>query len=181
MMMGINKYGGIYDVDVSDEKIYRLWYGMLRRCYDREQQLRSKGKAYENCTVCERWMRYSNFEFDVRLLAGFLQWYEGEDLQLDKDILSNGKKEYNLQNCCFVPRSVNMAFMNRQHPNINKNANEARKTVYILKKDKETLVFNFEKDACKYLGVVKCSVASCYRRGYKCKGYKIAKMDEVKK
>lgn len=30
---------------------------------------------------------------------------------------------------------------------------------------------------CEYMGVVKCLISSCYRRGRKCKGYRIAKMD----
>lgn len=46
-------------------------------------------------------------------------------------------------------------------------------TTYTLKKGNETLHFNSEKDACKYLGVSQCSVASCYRRKRKCKGYTV--------
>ena len=46
-------------------------------------------------------------------------------------------------------------------------------TVYELEKDGVILSFKSEQEACDYLGVVKCSVASCYRRGYKCKGYTI--------
>ena len=175
--MGINKYGGICDVDTVDAKEYRLWYGMLRRCYDRDQQARSKGVAYADCKVCDKWMLYSNFERDVRQLAGYQQWYESDDMQLDKDILSGDDKEYNPQNCCFVPRQVNMAYMNKTHPNITKQANEANKVAYMLRKGDEVLVFESEKDACEYLGVVKCSVSSCYHKGYKCKGYVIARMD----
>lgn len=174
--MSVNKYGGYCDVEIADTKIYRLWYGMLRRCYDKAQHARNRGKTYADCVVCEDWMIYSNFENDIKKLAGFAQWYDGNDMQLDKDILGDGK-EYNRRNCCFVPREVNMAYMNRQHPNITKNANDSHKVAYVLQKDGETLVFESEKDACKYLGVVKCSVASCYRRGTKCKGYSIAKMD----
>ena len=33
------------------------------------------------------------------------------------------------------------------------------------------------KEACEAMGVRQCSVASCYRRGYRCKGYIITKMD----
>ena len=33
--------------------------------------------------------------------------------------------------------------------------------------------FNSESEACEALGVHKCSISSCYRRGSKCKGYKI--------
>ena len=175
--MGTNKYGGICDTEIADAKIYRLWYGILRRCYDVTQLARDRGKAYAGCKVCDDWHVYSNFEKDVKTLAGFAQWHEGNDMQLDKDILGNGK-EYNRRNCCFVPRSVNTAYMNRQHPDITKEANDSHKVTYVLQKDGETLVFESEKDACKYLGVAKCSVASCYRRGTKCKGYTIARMDK---
>lgn len=34
-----------------------------------------------------------------------------------------------------------------------------------------------EKEACEAMGVHKCSIASCYRRGYKCKGYEISKLE----
>ena len=46
-------------------------------------------------------------------------------------------------------------------------------TEYELEKDGVVLSFKSEQEACDYLGVVKGSVASCYRRGYKCKGYTI--------
>lgn len=55
----------------------------------------------------------------------------------------------------------------------------ANKTIYVLQEENELLVFPSEKAACEYLGVVKCSISSCYHKGYRCKGYKIqrAKMD----
>lgn len=50
-----------------------------------------------------------------------------------------------------------------------------RNSAYILVKDGEYLAFQSEKAACEYLGVAKCSVASCYRSGSLCKGYSIIK------
>lgn len=44
---------------------------------------------------------------------------------------------------------------------------------YILKKDNEILKFNSEKEACEYLGVAQCTIASCYRSNTMCKGYSI--------
>lgn len=49
-------------------------------------------------------------------------------------------------------------------------------TVYRLKKDGQTLDFHSEREACDFLGVAKCSVASCYRRNGKCKGWEIVKI-----
>ena len=141
MKMKMNKYGGILDVERPDSRTYNLWYGMLRRCYDEDQHKREKGEAYKDCVVCERWMKFSLFDKDIRDLPGYRLWATDGNMQLDKDILGFGSKEYNPRNCCFVPSSVNMAFMNRTHPNITHNANEANKTVYILQKENETLVF----------------------------------------
>lgn len=49
-------------------------------------------------------------------------------------------------------------------------------TRYALTKDGERIEFSSEKEACDFLGVKKCSVSSCYRRGSKCKGYEIEKI-----
>lgn len=49
-------------------------------------------------------------------------------------------------------------------------------TIYRLKKEGQTLTFQSEQEACDFLGVAKCSVASCYRRNGKCKGWQIEKI-----
>lgn len=49
-------------------------------------------------------------------------------------------------------------------------------TAYILRKDEEQLEFSSEKDACEFLGVKQCSVASCCRRKRKCHGYTIERV-----
>ena len=49
-------------------------------------------------------------------------------------------------------------------------------TAYILRKDEEQLEFSSEKDACEFLGVKQCSVASCCRRKRKCRGYTIERV-----
>ena len=69
-----NKYGGVCHVANPNKRVYNLWYGMLRRCYDKEQHKRSRGKSYSDCSVCERWMNYSNFAKDITLLSGYEDW-----------------------------------------------------------------------------------------------------------
>lgn len=49
-------------------------------------------------------------------------------------------------------------------------------TQYQISNGKETLIFNSEKETYEYLGVKRCSVASCFRRGSKCKGYEIKRL-----
>ena len=47
---------------------------------------------------------------------------------------------------------------------------------YELHKDGEVISFDSEKDACEYLNVKQCSIASCYRKNKLCKGYKVVKL-----
>ena len=51
-------------------------------------------------------------------------------------------------------------------------------TQYKISNGIETLMFNSEKEACEYLGVKKSSVASCFRCGCLCKGYRIWKIGD---
>lgn len=51
-------------------------------------------------------------------------------------------------------------------------------TKYKISNENESIIFNSEKEACEYLGVKKCSVSSCFRKGFKCKGYKIEKIGD---
>lgn len=44
---------------------------------------------------------------------------------------------------------------------------------YYLVKGNDVFKFNSESEACEFLGVSKCTVAGCYRRNCKCKGYKV--------
>lgn len=50
-------------------------------------------------------------------------------------------------------------------------------TKYALRKDDEYIEFNTEREACRFLGVPKCSVSSAYIRGHKCRGYIIEKLE----
>lgn len=172
----MNKYGGIADIS-CDKRIYNLWYQMLRRCYDAEQHKRTRGSSYSDCEVSDRWMILSHFERDIKHLKGYKNWISGRGYCLDKDTKIAGNKVYSRETCCFIPIEENIRDISRRNPNITKAANESHKVKYALFKDEEVLIFDSEKEACKYLGVVKCSVASCYRKGYRCKGYRIAKMD----
>ena len=179
--MGVNKYGGVCNVDNPDKRTYNLWYGMLRRCYDEEQQERSRGKSYSECTVCKRWLTYSNFAKDITLLFGYEYWLNDEGYCLDKDTIFPGNKVYSRETCCFIPQTENIRDIHRRNPQNIERLHELQKTKYTLTKDDEVLFFNSEKEACEYMGVVQCSISSCYRRGRKCKGYRIAKMDGERK
>lgn len=171
-------------MEACDKRTYNLWYQMLRRCYDPKQQEMSKGKAYADCEVSDRWKLLSCFAKDIKNLEGYDNWLTKTGYCLDKDTKVLGNKVYSKATCRFIPCSDNIRDIRKRNPNITSAANEANKTKYVLESDGVTLLFDSEIDACKFLGVRKCSVSSCYHKGYKCKGYtiKLAKMDleEVK-
>ena len=80
---------------------------MLRRCYSEKHQI--KNPSYKQCSVCEEWLCYANFE----------KWYDdnyyevpNQIMNLDKDILSKGNKIYCPDKCIFVPKEINSTFVN---------------------------------------------------------------------
>ena len=72
---------------------YRIWYGMIRRCYDENH--RYNYITYDDCYVCGEWLNYQNFA----------EWYNcnyyeissGEQMHIDKDILIKGNRHGYLQ------------------------------------------------------------------------------------
>ena len=164
-----------------DKRVYNLWLQMLRRCYDKTQHERSRGSSYTDCEVCDRWKMLSCFAKDIKKLKGYNDWLTKTGYCLDKDIKIPGNKVYSKATCCFIPASENIREISRRHPNITQKANEANKTKYSLELNGVTFLFDSEKAVCEFLGVKKCSVSSCYHKGYKCKGYNIAKMDGERK
>lgn len=172
-----NKYGGINDLLSCDKRTYSLWYQMLRRCYDTTQHERERGRSYADCVVSDRWHYLSNFAKDIMHLEGYEDWRTKTGYCLDKDTKNPGNKVYSRGNCRFIPYTENIRDIAKRNPNITRRANEANKTRYVLEAKGVTLIFDSEKAACEFLGVKKCSVSSCYHKGYRCKGYNISKMD----
>ncbi len=102
-MWGIG-YRGSEDVDYKSESYIR-WHDMIHRCYN--VRFHKRQPQYEGCTVCEEWLNYSNFRV----------WYDhnkipGMSLDLDKDILFKGNKEYCPATVAFVPHEINTLFTN---------------------------------------------------------------------
>lgn len=77
---------------------YAKWKSMLQRCYS--EKYVDRRKCYVGCSVCEEWLRFSNFKrwFDKNYIEGYY---------LDKDILVKGNKVYSPNSCCFVPHEIN--------------------------------------------------------------------------
>lgn len=101
------KYGvGVNDLLYAEnDRAYSYWNSMLRRCYSEYALI--KNPAYRGCSVCEEWLVYSNFKrwFDENYIEGY---------ELDKDILCKGNRVYCPDNCCFVPKRINIMLINNR-------------------------------------------------------------------
>lgn len=102
--VGINDAGYSVRPKSSRDKpcpYYIRWADMLKRCYS--EQFRKQRPTYENCTVCDEWVYFTNFK-------QWMQNQEWEGNQLDKDILILDNKVYAPETCLFVPLVVNNFF-----------------------------------------------------------------------
>lgn len=79
-------------------KIYHRWKSMLQRCYSTKHK--ERWPTYQNCTVCDEWLTFSNFK-------SWVQTQEWEGKHLDKDILVEGNKMYSPETCVFVDHRIN--------------------------------------------------------------------------
>lgn len=96
------------DSNGNIKKSYNAWKNMIHRCYNPKEHKREP--TYQNCSVCEEWIYYSNFE----------EWWDNnyyeinnQEMDLDKDILVKGNKVYSPQTCVIVPRDINLLFIKR--------------------------------------------------------------------
>ena len=109
-VFGVGIIGNEKKIDENGKTIksYSVWTNMLNRCYSDKYQ--KKHPTYKDCYVCEEWLNYSNFK----------KWYDdnyyeidGEQMDLDKDILVKGNKTYSPNTCVFVPQNINTLFIKR--------------------------------------------------------------------
>ena len=169
-----NKYGGVNDLPKEftktelGKKVYSLWYGMLKRCYDTKQQKRQRGASYIDVSVCDRWFSALNFYKDIQKLDGYEKWSNTNLMCLDKDIKAqNDVKIYSPQTCTFITRTESIKEKNERN-NFMEKAHHSVKTTYILFKGDEHHIFETEKSACDFLGITNSCVSSAWRRNKKC-------------
>ena len=97
----------------SKEKKWQLWNNMFTRCYNPNYHI--SRPDYGECTICKEWLdnRKSFYEW----VDAHYYVIEGETIELDKDILVPGNKEYSPDACCFVPKEINDLFVNVETKN----------------------------------------------------------------
>ena len=105
-----NNYGvgyiGEIELPIVRNKSFQIWANMLKRCYSKMES--ANNSSYNECYVAEQWLSYTNFH----------SWFQEnsiwckEGYALDKDLLKSGNKCYSPNNCCFLPREVNVLLAN---------------------------------------------------------------------
>lgn len=86
-------------INGKNTKPYKVWIGMLERCYDTKCHKRCP--TYAGCTVASEWHNFQNFTawFDENYIDG---------CELDKDIKVKGNKVYSPDTCVFVSQADNV-------------------------------------------------------------------------
>lgn len=84
---------------------YQLWLSLLNRC--------ENNIIYKDCSVSDEFKDFEYFSNWCNNQAGFLDRDDsGNIFELDKDLLSQTKKEYHPDICVFVPQEVNTFILN---------------------------------------------------------------------
>ena len=99
---------GINDVDARTwivvdgrevrDPYYLTWRNMLVRAFSK--RVHEKYPTYVGTSVCDEWLRFSNFK-------SWMVEQDWEGKQLDKDILQHGNKVYSPDRCLFVSQEIN--------------------------------------------------------------------------
>ena len=128
---------GEYKSVGKDERAYSIWYSMISRCYNTNENSRS----YLYASVCKEWHNFQNFA----------KWYYdniydlNKPLQLDKDILQLYEKQkiYSPQKCLIVPYRINQFFtkFNNLHYTITDNG---KYYTYLSYNNKQIYIGTFE-------------------------------------
>ena len=86
-------------------KEYKLWCGMLKRCYS--DTYKKKYPTYIGCEVSENFKSYEYFYEWCNQQVGFDNDGNGNPFHLDKDLLTKGNKVYSEDSCVFIPAEIN--------------------------------------------------------------------------
>lgn len=123
--IGVGKYTA-----TSHKVWYTKWAGMLLRCYDPADTSYSRYGAI-GITVAEEWHNFQNFATWCDSREDYQKGWE-----LDKDIILNGNREYQPENCCFVPARINSLIIKSE--NITGYWSEKDRRWYFSYRDKDS-------------------------------------------
>lgn len=125
----------------ENTRIYQVWASMIKRCYSDKSLAHSP--SYKDCTVCDRWLVFSNFVEDVKQLEGYQEWLNNKgQYSLDKDIKLGRCKTYSPEHCCFVEKKENT----RERNAFGRFSTLPKSIVALNEETGEKLVFETERD-----------------------------------
>lgn len=105
---GVGMLGFLGRKAKSYGKIYYLWLGMLRRCYDNTAPF-YKWYGGKGVTVCDRWKRFDLFVEDIKNVPGYNEEkFQAGNIELDKDLIDADAKIYSPETCSFVSHRQNL-------------------------------------------------------------------------
>lgn len=96
-------------IDVNSHKHeYRVWSGMINRCYNKSD-MSYKYYGGKGVSVCKRWLTFEYFYKDISLIRNYdATLFHSGQLQLDKDIYSDlDDKIYSLETTCWITHQKN--------------------------------------------------------------------------
>jgi thymidylate synthase len=131
------------------ELLYQTWWGMLKRCYDKNH-IGYDNYGGKGIFVCNRWLIFSNFVQDVKKLPNWLLKREYPDeYSLDKDYYSSN---------CYSPDTC--VWLSKREQNLNQlNFKPIRAT----SPDGKELVRMGLKPLCREMGFKSISVLNCLK------------------
>ncbi|AUR91525.1 AP2/ERF domain protein [Vibrio phage 1.161.O._10N.261.48.C5] len=91
---------GLVEGAVVGVKSYKIWHAMIQRCYSEKANTRLRSRTYDDVSVCEEWLLYTNFRdwFDKNYIEGYC---------MDKDLTILGCRQYSPDSCSFIPNDIN--------------------------------------------------------------------------
>lgn len=115
--VGILGYIEHLEGNLRDMKEYRLWEGMIGRCYGIDDYSK-KNTSYEDAYVEDRWKRFDYFLEDVIHIDGYDMWKRFHNeypdtkniFEFDKDTIIVGNKTYSRDTCRFIPKFINAGY-----------------------------------------------------------------------
>lgn len=140
-----------------EKLIYKNWYDMINRCFNR------KAPHYyiyggNGVTVCDRWLCFENYRKDITKL---LRWQdkvrEPSKFSLDKDYF--GSSIYAPDTCVFLSREENIMYNNS--------------SCYILRSDKEELLFLTKSAVSEFLGFTRKNLDTYLNKDKQYNGWRI--------
>ena len=152
--VGVNDKTKPTKVDGKTVKEYDLWQSMLRRCFSEKCQ--TLYPTYKGCNVSDNFLNYAYFYDWCQQQIGFGKVDEnGRYWQLDKDLLSVDNKLYSETTCVFVPKEINVFFVDSgasrgNYPlgvNFNKASGKYVARCWVNGKQKQLGMFNTSQEA----------------------------------